>query len=93
MTYTSAYSSTAATSTLQCRRCGKEIKFDDRHVSQKTGKKIPLDAKTGQRHDCPLLCSKGCGSQIYFDVNTKTQSGNWIPLDKRTGLRHQCHQQ
>ena len=43
------------TSTLLCRRCQNPIKFDDKRVSQKTGKKIPLDAETGQRHDCPAL--------------------------------------
>jgi hypothetical protein len=131
---------TSTTSTLQCRRCGQAIKFDDRHVSQKTGKKIPLDAQTGQRHDCPALskeqsqsqselslqplllqhrqqqqqqqqqqlqpqqpqqqpaekgkrflkCSKGCGGEIYFDVNTKTTTGKWMPISKATGLPHQC---
>src|ERR687883_1881980 len=94
-------------STLQCKRCQNPIKFDDRHISQKTGKKIPLDAQTGQRHDCPALpaqqrppsqqqptergkrflkCSKGCGGEIYFDVNTKTKKGKRIPISKITGL-------
>jgi predicted nucleic acid-binding Zn ribbon protein len=35
-------------------------------------------------------CSKGCGQEIYFDANTKSQSGKFIPLDKETGLPHQC---
>ncbi|MFL6358753.1 MAG: hypothetical protein ACJ72V_05345, partial [Nitrososphaeraceae archaeon] len=34
--------------------------------------------------------SKGCGSEIYFDANSKSQSGKFIPLDKYTGLPHQC---
>ena len=35
-------------------------------------------------------CNKGCGQEIYFDANSKTQSGKFIPLDKETGLPHQC---
>ena len=37
-----------------------------------------------------LQCSKGCGGEIYFDVNTKTKTGKWIPISKVTGLPHQC---
>jgi hypothetical protein len=95
-------------SSLSCRLCGEPIKFSDKHVSQKTGKKIPLDVDTEQPHDCPVRrdqpqqgqqsqqqrryhqCNKGCGQEIYFDANNKSQSGKWIPLDKDTGLPHQC---
>ncbi|MFL6396974.1 MAG: hypothetical protein ACJ706_07440 [Nitrososphaeraceae archaeon] len=35
-------------------------------------------------------CNKGCGREIYFDANNKSQSGKFIPLDKETGLPHQC---
>jgi hypothetical protein len=36
-------------------------------------------------------CNKGCGQEIYFDANDKSQrSGRWIPLSKDTGQRHQC---
>ena len=41
-------------STLTCRQCGQPIKFDDKHVSQRTGKKIPLDVDTNERHNCPM---------------------------------------
>jgi hypothetical protein len=37
-----------------------------------------------------LQCNKGCGQEIYFDANSKSQSGKFIPLDKDTGLPHQC---
>ena len=95
-------------SNLSCRLCGEAIKFDDKHISQRTGKKIPLDIETNEPHDCPvrrdqpqqqehqqmqrryLQCNKGCGQEIYFDANNKSQSGKWIPLDKDTGLPHQC---
>jgi hypothetical protein len=99
------------TKSLSCNLCGEPIKFDDKHVSQRTGKKIPLDIETNEPHDCPvrrdqpqqqqsqqqlqqqrryLQCNKGCGQEIYFDANNKTESGKWIPLSKDTGLPHQC---
>jgi hypothetical protein len=37
-------------------------------------------------------CRKGCGQEIYFDADNKSQSGKFIPLDKDTGLPHQCQQ-
>jgi hypothetical protein len=100
-------------SSITCRLCQQPIKFDDKHISQRTGKKIPLDIATNEPHDCPVrrdqpqpqqseqqpqqqrryLCNKGCGHEIYFDENHKTESGKWIPLDKDTGLPHQCQQQ
>jgi hypothetical protein len=94
---------------LLCRLCGERIKFDDKHISERTGKRIPLDVDTEEPHDCPtrreqqqqgeLLqseqrryhqCNKGCGQEIYFDANNKSQSGKFIPLSKDTGLPHQC---
>jgi hypothetical protein len=98
-------------SSLACRLCGNPIKFDDKWVSERTGKKIPLDPGTNEPHDCPvrrdqtqrqqvqqsqqtqrryLQCNKGCGSEIYFDANNKSQSGKFVPLDKQTGQPHQC---
>ena len=93
-------------SSLTCRLCNQPITFDNKHISQKTGKKIPLDPDTNEPHDCPVRrdqpqqqqsqqmqrryhqCNKGCGNEIYFDANNKTQSGKFIPLDKDTGLPH-----
>ena len=100
-------------SSLSCRQCGEPITFDNKNISQRTGKKIPLDPGTNEPHDCPLRrdqpqqqgqpkqsqqmqqrsylqCNKGCGQEIYFDANNKSQSGKWIPLSKETGLPHQC---
>jgi hypothetical protein len=102
---------------LSCKMCEEPIKFDDKHISERTVKKIPLDRKTNEPHDCPMWnvvrenlvpltelnseqpqqtqqrrcyhCNKGCGQEIYFDANNKSQSGKWIPLDKDTGLSHQ----
>jgi hypothetical protein len=93
---------------LLCRLCGVRIKFDDKHISERTGKRIPLDVDTEEPHSCPVWssnnqqqpqqqtqkryyqCRKGCGQEIYFDTNNKSQSGKWIPLSKDTGLPHQC---
>ena len=38
---------------LLCRLCGERIKFDDKHISERTGKRIPLDVDTEEPHDCP----------------------------------------
>jgi predicted nucleic acid-binding Zn ribbon protein len=101
-----------------CYSCGKPIKFDNEYISERTGKKIPLDAETNEPHNCRVrrsqqgqqqsqrqqppaqqqekqqmryhLCNKGCGQEIYFDANTKSQSGKYVPLDKETGTPHQC---
>ena len=97
-------------SSLSCRQCGQPITFDNKHISQITGKKIPLDVATNEPHDCPVRrdqpqqqqqgqqsqqrryhqCIKGCGQEIYFYANNKSQSGKWIPLSKDTGQPHQC---
>jgi hypothetical protein len=39
---------------LSCKLCSKPIKFDDKHVSHRTGRKIPLDVDTEEPHDCPV---------------------------------------
>jgi hypothetical protein len=98
-------------SSILCRQCNQPITFDNKYISQITGKKIPLDpVRTNEPHDCPVRrdqpqqgqqsyqqqerryhqCNKGCGQEIYFDANSKSQSGKYIPLDKETGEPHQC---
>jgi hypothetical protein len=92
--------------TLYCNLCEEPIKFDDEYISERTGKKIPLDVGTDEPHDCPIRrsqkeqrrqsqrryysCRKGCGQFIYFDQNERSESGKYIPLDKETGLPHDC---
>jgi hypothetical protein len=39
-------------SDILCRQCGKPITFDAKHISQRSGKKIPLDKATNEPHDC-----------------------------------------
>jgi hypothetical protein len=41
-------------SSVVCRLCGQPITFNNKHVSQKTGKKIPLDVDAQEPHDCPV---------------------------------------
>jgi DEAD/DEAH box helicase domain-containing protein len=36
-------------------------------------------------------CSKGCGSEIYWDKEFKSDSGKFIPLDVRTDEPHSCN--
>jgi hypothetical protein len=42
-------------SSLSRKQCGQPITFDNKHISQRTGKKIPLDIDTDEPHDCPAL--------------------------------------
>jgi len=35
-------------------------------------------------------CSKGCGSEIYWDDEFKSDSGKFIPIDARTDEPHRC---
>ena len=39
---------------LSCNLCGQPITFDNKHISQRTGKKIPLDVETNEPHDYPV---------------------------------------
>jgi hypothetical protein len=41
-------------SSIVCRLCNQPITFDNKHISQRTGKKIPLDVETNEPHDCPV---------------------------------------
>ncbi|MCV0392116.1 MAG: DEAD/DEAH box helicase [Nitrosopumilus sp.] len=36
-------------------------------------------------------CSKGCGAEIYWDDQFKSDSGKFIPIDSRTDEPHQCN--
>ena len=43
-----------SSNSILCRQCQNPITFDNKHISQKTGKKIPLDPGTNEPHDCPV---------------------------------------
>jgi DEAD/DEAH box helicase domain-containing protein len=36
-------------------------------------------------------CSKGCGAEIYWDEEFKSDSGKFIPIDSRTDEPHNCN--
>ena len=85
--------------TVYCRWCDSEISFNDEHVSERTGKKIPLDVETDEPHNCRIWklhhrryyqCGKGCGREIFFDEDRRSASGKCIPIDKDTDEPHQC---
>jgi hypothetical protein len=71
-------------SSSACRQCGQPITFDNKHVSQRTGKKIPLAIETNEPHDCPARNDQQQSEQqvqqtqrrqeICFDANNKIQS-------------------
>ena len=41
-------------SSISCGLCGQPIKFDEKWVSERTHKKIPLDPGTNEPHDSPV---------------------------------------
>jgi hypothetical protein len=42
---------------LSCKLCG-QITFDNKHINQRTGKKIPLDPETNEPHEVILQLYK-----------------------------------
>ena len=86
-----------------CQYCDAELTFDSEYVSERTGKKIPLDLDTGEPHDCPenpyhsnyrsnrVLECWTCNEEITFSDNmVSKKSGKKIPLDSRTMRPHNC---
>jgi hypothetical protein len=80
-----------------CFKCNQEIKFSDYHVSERTGKKIPLDAFSEQPHKCidsefisQVLKCTHCDSEITFSDEQKSKTGKKIPLDAGNMLPHRC---
>ena len=70
-------------SSLSCRLCGEPIKFNDKHISERSGKKIPLDIDTEEPHDCPVWN----GSQQYQPQQQQLQQ------QQQQGQRQQEHTQ
>jgi hypothetical protein len=61
-------------SSILCKLCQKPIKFDDKHISQRTGKKIPLDPSTNEPHDCPVRRDQPQQSQPQQGLPQQQQS-------------------
>ena len=81
-----------------CRLCGETIHFDNNIVSERTGKKIPLDEGSDDPHRCAeweaqhrrYYNCRECNAEIYFDDAHVSDTGKHIPLSKGTGVPHQC---
>ena len=78
-------------------KCGTYIGFSDDEMSSDGQSYKPLDAKTGEVHECPnegwskqKTCF-GCGKQIIFH-NSHVYNGKKIRFDS-PGVRHSCTQQ
>jgi hypothetical protein len=73
--------------TTQCKLCGQLIHFNDKIVSDETGKKIPLNKGSDDHHRCKqwkelnrryYKCN-GCGVEIYFDDDVQVQKRQVYP--------------
>jgi hypothetical protein len=71
-------------SSLACRLCGSRIKFHDKHVSQRTGKKIPLDIETNEPHDCPVRKDQQQSEQSQQQQQQNTQK-RYLQCNKGCG--------
>jgi hypothetical protein len=82
----------------QCKLCGETIHFDNNIVSERTGKKIPLDEGSDEPHRCAeweaqhrrYYPCRECGADIYFDDKHISKNDKHIPLSKTTGEPHEC---
>ena len=86
---------------LTCKFCEQSITIDYEHISQKSGKKIPLDPNSKEPHHCeksfnawckdhPLICRYCHETKIYFDDNVRSDNGKRIPLEQDSGEAHNC---
>jgi hypothetical protein len=82
---------------IACQKCNDPIIFSDSWVSEKSGKRIPLDESTHQPHQCPnstfvnqVLQCKYCQSKISFSDQVISPRGKKIPLNAGTLQKHEC---
>jgi hypothetical protein len=73
---------TRPSSSLSCKLCVQQITFDNKHISQRTGKKIPLDVATNEAHDCPARTSNN---------NQQQQQEQQIQQQTLQRRYHQCN--
>lgn len=64
---------------MPCRLCDEEIYFDDNVLSQ-SGKKIPLESKNNEKHDCPNSPYKQKQQQKPKDTSKQVRPQG-VPLD------------
>ena len=79
-------------------RCGTYIGFSDNEMSTDGQSHKPLEARTGEIHDCPNTgwskqkqCFQ-CNEKIIFHNSHKYSDGKKIRFDS-PGVRHNCTQQ
>jgi hypothetical protein len=84
--------------TTRCYKCEAEITFSEEIVSQKSGRMVPLDPYTMDRHQCPMykpprkyVPCRMCGMLLYFDPDApKSVNDKWVPYEQRSGVPHDC---
>jgi hypothetical protein len=84
---------------ITCLKCNDPIIFDPSWVSERSGKKIPLDEYTHEPHKCPksdfvsrVLECRHCEAEITFDDEHISKNGKKIPLDPGTMEAHHCEE-
>ena len=68
-----------------CRLCGKPIKFDDKWVSERTGRKIPLDPGTNEPHDYPVRRDQPQQQMQQGGQQSQTQQRRYLQCNKGCG--------
>jgi hypothetical protein len=81
---------------IACYKCNDPITFKENIISEKSGKKIPLN-EDFTPHICPnsdfvsqILECKHCHGQISFSHQVVSPRGRKIPLDSGTLQKHEC---
>jgi DnaJ domain len=80
---------------FQCKFCHGYIYLDNTRLSE-SGKRIPLDTKTKEIHNCQELANKvfncrDCNKPICFSIYDKSKkTGKMIPLNPKTRSHHRC---
>jgi hypothetical protein len=82
-----------------CFKCNDPIIFDESWVSERSGKKIPLDEYTHEPHKCAaynftsqVLQCQYCEQEIAFDNEHVSRNGKRIPLNPETMEPHSCEE-
>src|SRR5215217_3627833 len=71
-----------------CKLCQAPIKFSKQHVSQKSGKMIPLDPITDTPHDCPAWKKQrpySNGNQSQSQSQSQQRGWRYYPCRKGCG--------
>jgi len=73
-------------SSLPCRQRGHPIKYDKKHISQRTGKKIPLDVETNEPHGCQTRRDQQREEETFAEQQQpQTQQKRYFQCNKGCG--------